>query len=397
MSALGYLRRIWPILALRANRERLRGGGRRAIAAAIAFVVALTSMLAGGMLTLTPTQGVYTAEVITGGGPSGWWFYPEILIAQPWGYVQLPWLPTVAMLLVGIGAGIGAAVGLEIVIQWLRARASGRGATEIAGIAAGAGPGVASLATLGACCCTSCSSATGLALVAAASGTTVAHLFTVNWYLPVFQLAVVYVSLLAQERTLRLAAPGRGLADLRDPRFLGAASLRLALLIAGTTWSMAMFVEWGDVNPWTASAATWYHWGFEHQVLSLTAIAAALFPRELARFFSAGSRRVTRLGSRTFLALGALTWGVWVPPALTHLGLGGLLNELAGYLGLAPSWGAIPPDVPVGPALVFHWLFQHLLLSAFALALAASPSLAGRWLDEPKGAPSPGSFVSPSV
>ncbi|HEV2519950.1 MAG TPA: hypothetical protein VGX00_04935 [Thermoplasmata archaeon] len=365
---------VFRTLSLRSVRSQVRGWPARSLALGVGIVVGFASLLAGGMLVLLPTQGAYTPlDVVYGGGPSSWWFFPEVIIVQPWGYLQLPWLPALAMLLVAVGAGLGSAASVGVLARWLRQPRTVGTARSAAGVAAGAGPGLASLATLGACCCTSCTSAAGLAIVAAASGTSVGTLFRVDWFLPVFQVGVVYLSLLAQERALQRPDSGGALPSARDPRFIAGALLRIGLLVAGTTWSLAMFVEWGSIDPAKAPAGLWYHWIFEHQLLAMTAIVAALFPREFSGWFELGAPRFTLPVARVALLGAAVSWGTWVPPALTSIGLGGLVNELLGYLGQPGSWGAIAPDAPVGPGLVFHWAFQHLLLAGFAAALALAP------------------------
>jgi hypothetical protein len=377
-GAVGWtrLRRGVSFLGLGATRSILRPRGGRIWAAAIAVVVAIASMIVGGMVQLVPTQGGYTVELVTYGAPSNWWYYPELLVVQPWGIVQLAFLPTIATLLVAVGAGIGSAAALRLLLPVFRLRPIGGPQRTAAGVAAGLGPGVASFATLGACCCTTCSALGGLALVAAASGTSPQSLLTSNWYLPVFQVGIVYAFLLAQERSLRALASDCGPPVPLDRRFAFGAALRIGLLIAGVSWSIAMLVEWGSGGPGGASAAEWYHWTFEHQLLSLAAIVAAMFPREATNAFARHARSVGAILLRAALAIAAVTWGGWVPPLLVKWGLGGFLNELLGYWGLPASWGAVAPDGAVGAPLIFHWAFQHLLLAGFALVLALRPSAA---------------------
>ncbi len=197
-----------------------------------------------------------------------------------------------------------------------------------------------------------------------------------NWYLDLFQLAVVGIALLAQERALSLPADDCPVPPKTDGRFVLASLLRIALLIAGITWSLAMFVEWIEVPPLTAGAPIWYHWIFEHQLLSGTAIAAGMFPKEFASWIQGFYRGFAGRAFRVALLVAGVTWGIWVPAALTGLGLGGFLNELLGVLGASPAVGAIPPDAAFGAALAFHWAFQHLLLAGFAILLAVHPRLA---------------------
>lgn len=378
MSASDVLRESLSLFTLRELRTSVGGRKRHAMVAAIASGFAVLSMIVGGMVSFSPIQGVYTGEVIWYGAPANWWYYPEVLIIQPWGIIQLPFLPTVVSLLVAVGAGVGATVALAPALGLLRHRGSRDRKPAVAGVATGMAPGIAALATLGACCCTSCVSLGGLALVAAASGTTTAELLRTEWYLPLFQFGVVYMLLFAQERAMRQARVECAVPAPVDRRFVAGAVLRVALLIAGITWSMSMLVEWGSVNPGTAPSAVWYHWLVEHQLLSLTAVGAALFPQGLAGFLRRRRLLALKYFYRAGLAVGAMTWAGWIHPSLVGLGLGGFVNELEGFLGLPAAWGAVSPDAAVGAGLLFHWAFQHLLLGAFGLSLALAPEVALR-------------------
>jgi hypothetical protein len=242
--------------------------------------------------------------------------------------------------------------------------------------AAGAAPAVTGIATIGACCCTTCSSVAAIAVVGAASGAGVNQLLLNNWYLSVFQLVVVGVSLMVQERAIRQSQTFCPNPPPRDARFVASGLLRLGLLVAGVTWSLSMFVEWFDNPPLAAGAVTWYHWIVEHQLLAVLAVTAAMLPREVTVAAASRLRSIGAVPLRVGLGLGALTWGAWVPGAMAAFGLGGTFNELFGYLGYPASWGAIVPDSPLGAALLFHWVFQHALLAGFALTFAISPARA---------------------
>lgn len=402
-AARGAPRSLGDILSigtLRETRSYLRGRWAYATVTIVALGVAIVSLTVGGMLELFPTQGAYTAEVIWWGAPSAWWYYPEVLIVQPWGILQLPFLPTVAMILVSVGAGIGAAVALRVARASLRPATSLERRPAAAGVAAGGGAGIVSIATVGACCCTTCATAGGLAAAAVVSGTSVAGLLGAEWYLPLFQLFLVYLALLAQEGALRQARTACAKPPALGRRFLLGAALRLSLLLAGATWSVSMFIEWGSVSPLTAPPSLWYHWVVEHQLLSLAAIAAALFPRGVSGLLLRSSRGPTGRAVRIALAIGAVSWGAWVPSPLVAAGLGGFLNELFGVLGLPSALGAAAIGAPAGASLYFHWVFQHLLLAAFALIVAAAPEKAARpllWtvgdslppVEEPEPAPTP--------
>lgn len=364
------------LASLREVRAQLGHGRRWGLVGAIASVYALLSMLIGQMLYFEPIGGDFVSEIVWNGNGTHWWDYPGVLVVQSWGILELPFFPTLAMVLVSVGVGIGATVGLLVVGPLLGTVARAARRSGATGAAAGVGPAITGLATLGACCCTSCAGAAGIGVIAAASGTNLDQLLLNDWYIGLFQVAVVYLALVALERSLRLSAPGCPLPPPIDRRYLAGAVLRLALLIAGITWSLAMFVEWGTQAPLTASAATWFHWVFEHQLLSAIAVAAGMFPREFADALRRAARRTTGRVFRAAAGLAAVTWGLWVPPSLVAAGLGGLLNEVLGALGAPASWGAVAPDSPLGAALAFHWVLQHLLLAGFAFALAVWPDAA---------------------
>ncbi|HEV2165866.1 MAG TPA: hypothetical protein VGS23_02630 [Thermoplasmata archaeon] len=360
-------------LTLQATWRELKARRARAWVAAIAVPYALVSMLVGQMLTLEPIGGASTVTLVTSGSGGPWWDYPELVLVQSWGFAVLPWFPTLTMIAVSAGVGVGGAMGILLVRSVLASRVPGVIPRAAGGLSAGVSPAITGVATLGACCCTGCVGATGLPVVAAVSGAPVGALLLNNWYLGVFQLVVVYVALLAQERAIRRGSGDATPVPRLGARFVAGAILRVGLLIAGTTWSLAMFVEWTQTSPISASPALWYHWVFEHQLLALTAIAAGLFPEEFSSALDRWGRRSRGRSGRAALGIAGATWGIGVPPVLVGLGLGGLVNEVLGVLGSPASWGAIPPDAPLGAPLYFHWVFQHSLLAAFALLTAAAP------------------------
>ncbi|HLY76734.1 MAG TPA: hypothetical protein VKT21_02470 [Thermoplasmata archaeon] len=390
-AALQRLRSPLNLLTFRESRRVVRAKGNRGPAILIGLVYALASMLIGYMLEIFPSSSLgFFWILLPSGRPS--WDYPALLIAGPNEVISLPFLPTLTMVLVAIGVALGGGVALASVRDLIRNRRAATPAQTAISSSAGIAPAVTGLATLGACCCVACATAGGVAVVAAASGTSYANLLANNWYLDAFQIAVVWFSLLVQERNLRRAVAGCLTPVPRSARTYASGALRVGLLVAGITWSLAMFVEWGSTNPLTATAPIWYHWIFEHQLLSVVAVTAALFPKEFAALVRASFGRVTGLPWRVGLLAAGLTWGTWVPPALTRVGLGGFLNELLGYLGAPAALGAIAPDAPLGAALLFHWVAQHLLLASFALALAAAPqhtTAALLWSVGQEKAPSP--------
>ncbi len=367
METLG---QVLSLASLERTRALLRTRRGRLLVAALAVLFALLSMLIGQMLTFPGFSGPLFVSVQWTGSP--WWDFPEVFVFNGGVALDLLFLPTVTMVLVSVGVGIGATAALFTAMPRLRTRPE-RGAREAATTsAAGASAAITGLATMGACCCTSCVGAAGVAVVAAASGTDILFLLRENWYLDLFQLAVLGVALMAQERALRLPANYCKVPPAMDRRFAVGTTLRIGLLVAGITWSLAMFVEWAEVSPLSAGPALWYHWIIEHQLLSLAALAAGMFPKETAAWIRRAYARAGGWPLRILLLVGGVTWGIGVPPSLTGIGLEGFLNELLGFLGAPAAWGAVAPDA-LGAALVFHWSFQHLLLGSFAILLALRP------------------------
>ncbi len=368
------LQRLLSLASLAQTRALLRESRARGWAFDLALLYAIVSMMLGGMLDLSPVHHDLALQVVSAGNP--WWDYPWVYLVAPGVFLTLPLLPTLAMLLVSAGVGIGGTSALLLLVPRLRARGRTTGTPGGVRASAAAAPAITGLATMGACCCTSCASAAGVAVVAAASGADLATILQSNWYVSLFQLVVVGLCLLATERALRGSAASCPSPRANDRKFILGTILRVCLLLAGITWSLAMFVEWGETSPAAAGAATWYHWIVEHQLLSLTAVIAGMFPGEFDSWARRAGLRPGALALRVGWLVGGITWGVGVPAPLVQLGLGGFLNELLGVLGAPASWGAIPPDAALGPALYFHWALQHLLLGGFAILLAVSPRLA---------------------
>lgn len=372
IEAMEAVRRVLSLATLQRTRGLLRSRRARLLTAAIAIGYLFVSMLVGEMLTFPGFASPFFVTVQWTGSP--WWDFPELFVYNAGVALDLLFLPTVTMILVSAGVGIGATAALFTLFPRLRATSqrTDRAAATTSG--AGASAAITGLATMGACCCTTCVGAAGVAVVAAASGTNVALLLGQTWYLDLFQLVVVGLALLAQERALRLPAVYCGVAPRVDRGFVLGSILRISLLVAGITWSLAMFVEWVETPPFAAGAALWYHWIVEHQLLSLAAVAAGMFPKETAAWIRRGYGRAEGWALRSLLLVGGITWAIGVPPPVSGSGLGGFVNELVGFLGTSSTWGAVAGDVGLGPALLFHWLFQHLLLGLFAIALALVPS-----------------------
>ena len=353
-----------------------------------AVVYALGSMVLGSMLLLTHLTPPYYAEVLWSGGAPAW-NYPGLLIVQPWGVVTLPFFATIAMVLVSIGVGIGMSVAVLLGIALVRNRRARAGQPAAVGSVAGLTPAMIALVTLGACCSTTAAATAGVGLVGQVSGTSTDNLLLNNWFLGVFQIAVVWIALLAQELLLRVYGGLFGLAAISGapeplrivpPRtdrvaVLGGL-LRVGLLVGGVTWSLAMLAEWTTTGPSNASAIVWFSWVVQHQLLAVMAILAALFPRWLTVVFARGAHPVSAAALRGSLLVAGLSLAIGVPPPLSDSGAAGLGNQVWALIAGSGAWGASGPASGLGPGLYFTWTVQFLLLGGFAIALAISPGKA---------------------
>ena len=390
------LRQMLSLLSFRETRRFLGVGARLRWALGFAYAFALLSMIVGQMLVLGSFQGSSPITVVTDTGPR-WWDAPELILVLPFGVAILPMLPTLATLGVALAVGVSGVVGLSTVRSRIRRGPDPSGPSAAGSVAASAGPAITGFATLGACCCVSCAGAVGLSVVAIASGADAAALQTADWYVALFQLGVVLLALVAQERMLRRNPLECPRATSRPRTEAARVALRAALLLGGITWSLAMLLEFGTDLPFSAPAALWYHWIFEHQLLAGLAICAGLFPEELSDRVRRSARSLRAVPFRVVLLVAALSWGLWVPPFAVDFGLGGLINELLGVGGFPASYGASVPEGVVGPALVFHWVFQHAALAGFGAALAVFPARTAAALAAPERSTPPVLSPAPRV
>ncbi len=347
------------ILTLRTIRAYIRRSHAVMMTAFFAIVYALGSMFLGSMLLLTHLTPPYYAEIVwSGGAPS--WNYPGFLLVEPWGVLTLPFFGTVAMVLVSIGVGIGMSVAVLLAIALVRGRRARAGRPAAVGSVAGLTPAMIALVTLGACCSTTAAATAGVGIVGQVSGTSTDNLLLNNWFLGVFQIAVVWIALLAQELILRVygglfgwsSAPN---APVEPPalnrRTIGSAALRVALLIGAITWSLAMFAQWTVISPYSASALQWFGWIVGHQGVALFVILAALFPRPTREALTAPMRRVGPTVVRSVLAVGGITMIL---------------------MAVVPSTVALP-TLSVGPGWLFSWIVQTGLVGGFAVSTALAP------------------------
>ncbi len=381
------------MVTLRETRRFVRERHGRMMAVFFAVVFALVSMLVGDMLILTPLHvAPYMGILWSPGTNPQWWNYPGLLVVGGWGVLELPFLPTWTMVFVSVGVGIGISAAVLLAVELIRMRRRGSARSTAIGSAVGLTPAMIALVTLGACCSTGAAAAAGIGAVAQTTGSTTYTLVSNSWYLSLFQVVVMGIALIAQEQLLFVtrgifsqaragtpASPISGPPPL-DRRFAAGAALRVALLVGGITWSLAMFAEWIAVPPQTASAAIWVSWGLQYQLPAILAILAALFPTAMRR----SVRHLARSWSLTvrgILLVAGVSLVAWLPPPLSTWGVYGLGNELLGMLGLPAGWGAVVPLTTDSLTVALRWGFQYLLVGGFAIAVALAPERAFEPLD----------------
>ncbi len=422
-------------LTLREVRRFIAFSHARMAVAFFALVYALGAMLWGGMLVLTPTRLPYSILIFTGNdlGQQAW-NYPGLLITTPWAVVTLPFFTTLTMVVSAYAVGLGMTVAFLLVVRLVRpVAASGRQSAAM-GSLTGLTPAMISLVTLGACCSTTGVATAGIGLIATASGTSVATLLVNNWYLGVFQVAIVWVALVAQELLLLVygglfglePTAGSARAPPRyDRKFAVGAALRAALFVGGLLWCLTALSDWTTISPVGAGAGLWFRWLFQHFLLGGVAMAAALFPLETRAVFAraaARSARWTRVavllaaslaslagcvllldvspwlaGAAAISAAAGLGYAVyrwipeaplvlagyvavsavvtltWVPSAWAAAGVETLGAQLLGLAGAPVGWGAASVSL-YDPGVYVRLVLGYALLGAFALVSALAPT-----------------------
>lgn len=383
---------VLSLVTLHEVRAYIRRSHARMMAVFFSLVYALGAMLYGGMLIFTHIPGGYATQILWGSGNGQQsWNYPALFIVAPWGIVQLPYFATLAMALVSIGVGLGMTVAILLTVELLRRNkaAAGAGRRSAVGTAAGFTPAMLALVTLGACCSTTAAATAGIGALAQASGTTTDTLLLNNWLLSTFQVAIVWVALLAQELLLIVYGGVFGLATTSvgsnlarnphpppDGRFAIGAAFRVGLLAAGVTWVLAVLAEWTVTSPLPGTSALWFQWACQHLLLAFFAIIAALFPIGTWRFLHQISSRPTGRILRGLLFVSGVSLVTWVPPVLSGAGVDSLINEIFGALALPAAWGATIPAATGPLAIGLRWGFQFVLLGGFAIAAGVWPDRA---------------------
>ena len=386
MSSPGARSRVWSLITLHQTRSLLLGMRYRVLVGLIALAYAFGAMVFGGMVYF-PTHPLRTGWFFyiypTGPGPS--WAYPLILAGGPNFELGLPFISAVLVTLSAAGVGLGMALAVFLGVRLLRRRGAVPVRPGLVGSATGLTPALIALLTLGACCSTTAAATAGISLAAQASGTTPAEALAHGWYLGVFQVAVIYVALVAQEQLLRVygwffggASPGsarsteRG-TPARRGRREARAVLRIVLVVAGLTWALSMLTDWFTISPGRASAATWLGWLLLHEVPGVLAVLVGVFPAETLGFWTRHPKGRGRSALRGALLVSGLALLTWMRPPLSGAGAAALGNELLGFGGFPAGWGAVvPPELGL-VGLSLRWGFQFVLLGLVTVAIGVAP------------------------
>ncbi len=391
------------LVTLREVRRLIRTSPLRGAAVFFGSLYVVGALLVGGMLVLGNFGGGYTYEIFLG-SPLGyqWWHFPALYVGAPWGELQLPLFPTIAMVVVGIGVGLGMAVAAGLVLRLLRPTPEERARGKAVGAVTGLTPAMISLVTLGACCSPSAAATAGIGLVASASATSVALVLYNDWYLGVFQIAVVWASLFAQELLLTvyrgLVGNGSARGPPREPRagpWLLVGGVRTVLFLGGLLAVLSVGAAWTAVDPLRAGAGVWASWVLQSALLGATALSLALFPLGTVGVLERLPRsRPGRVLPGT-LAVAAASVLVWLPAPLPAWGFTSVPDQLLGVVGGPAAWGAAPVPAAALGWLLFRWVVVIAVPSAFAILASVRPTVLRSFFET--GVPAPGVSADPAA
>jgi hypothetical protein len=377
------------LLILRATRSLVVAPSYRALVGGIAVAYGLAAMIVGGMLQLS-LSGAGTAPFlwIVPKGPGMAWYYPAILAGGPHFLLILPIVSTIFMVLTAAGVGLGVAAAVYLGVYSLRPLLTPGSGPRAMASTIGLTPALLVFLTLGACCSTTAAAGAGIAVLAQSSGTSTTAVLVNTWYLGLFQLAMVYVALLAQEQLVVVCTviygggrPENAAMAPRAWRKVGGALLRLTLIASGLLWAFSGLTLWFSIplsdTPWVA----WFGVLVQHVLPGSLAVLAGLMPGELATFLTrhdkVSSHRAIR-GAAAVLGLSLLTW---LPSSVASKGAPALLNEVGGVLGWPPGWGAVVPPSSDPVEIALRWGLGFMIVGGFALVLALWPESTLRALD----------------
>ncbi|MCW6167942.1 MAG: hypothetical protein LVQ64_05810, partial [Thermoplasmatales archaeon] len=278
------------VFTFRATRQVLARRWAIPLFLLIAAVFAFAAMIMGGMLVFARTGYTHLTVIVltTASGGPAWWNYPGVIVGFPNGGLFLPFFGTLTMLIVSIGVGAGMSVAVVLWTRLIRLRRLAASGNVAIGSMAGLTPAFLSLATIGACCTITTSTAAGLGVVAQTSGTTAYTLLANNWFLGVFEIVVLTIALLAHEALLETYGPLLGLTtspngrivrlpdDLPTPAPLSGATVvravvRVVLLLGGVLWALAGVGLAATYNYPFSSASFWFAVLVQHEFIAAVA------------------------------------------------------------------------------------------------------------------------------
>ena len=382
MQSDDHARTVLGYLTLERTRALLSNHHARALAVFIGALYAILAMLVGQMLVLARNDGPHYLLILWGSGNgSAPWNYPAVLVSAGWGSLALPFFPTLVMGLMSVGVGLGMAVSVLLVGRLLRDRRASAGRPTLLSSLGGLTPAMIALVTLGACCSTTAAATAGLGVIAQASGTSIDQLLANNWYVGVFQLAVLWVALVAQEQLLAIyrvlftprdAAGAERASDVRGEGYWIRGAARASLLVAGLVGLLGVVAEATRTIPVSGPPAIWILGPLPIGFLSVFGILVALFPRELAvGVLTGGSRRTIRVVRSAVFAAG-VSLLIWYPSPVVGWGVQGLGNALLGLGGAPVGWGSVAAG-DLGLAL--RWVGLDAVLGGLAVTWAWDPGL----------------------
>ncbi len=194
---------LWRLRRLRAYARRGWGG---VVALVVAIHYSVLSMWASGMLVVAPTGQPWSAYWVAAAGAPDWWDYPALVLFGPSVVVAFPPALTAVMLLVA--SLVGLTVAASVNLLWARSsptspqpRARPQDTSRIP-LANGAVPLLVALVSLGTGCGADFTVA-GLAVLGGSAGATRAGLVQLSLLLGIFDLGVLFASLVLLERALR--------------------------------------------------------------------------------------------------------------------------------------------------------------------------------------------------
>ncbi len=389
---------VRSVFTFRATRQVLARRWAIPLFLLIAGVFAFAAMVMGGMLVFARTGYTHLTIIVltSASGGAAWWNYPGVIVGFPNGGLFLPFFGTLTMLIVSIGVGVGMSVAVILwtrIVTLRRLAASGNVAV---GSLAGLTPAFLSLATIGACCTITTSTAAGLGVVAQTSGTTAYTLLANNWFLGVFEIVVLAIALLAHEALLETYGPLLGLTTAPNGRAvhlpdatptpaplsgatIARAAVRVVLLLGGVFWGLAGIGLAATYNYPFSSPSFWFAVLVQHELIAAVAVFIAILPGAASQGLVRASRSIAGAGLRAVLFVAGISVVAWLPPAWLGTGAEGLVNELFGTAGLPASWGAVAPPYGMGLALVLRFGCQFGLMGSFALLLALLPARTLAW------------------